>query len=133
MPGEVRLNVQTNKNMFPVTGGQQLVYVLIEALPTGAVANVRMPLNFGLVLDHSGSMSGKKLTSLREAAKLAIDRMGTQDVVSVVVFDDKVKVVAPSQQVTDPAGLKRQIDQIRDGGGTEMSRGMRTGLEELQK
>jgi len=119
--------------MFPVTGGQQLVYVLIEALPTGAVANVRMPLNFSLVLDHSGSMSGKKITSLKEAAKLAVGRMGTQDVVSVVVFDDKVKVVAPSQQVTDPAGLKRQIDQIRDGGGTKMSRGLRKGLEELRK
>lgn len=133
MPGEVQLNVQTNKSMFPVTGGQQLVYVLIEALPTGAVVKVRMPLNFSLVLDHSGSMSGKKLPGLKEAAKLAIDRMGTQDVVSVVVFDDKVKVVAPSQQVTDPAGLKRQIDHIRDGGGTEMSRGMRKGLEELRK
>jgi len=119
--------------MFPVTGGQQLVYVLIEALPTGAVANVRMPLNFSLVLDHSGSMSGNKLTNLKEAAKLAIDRMGPQDVVSVVVFDDKIKVVALSQQVTDPAGLKRQIDHIRDGGGTEMSRGMRKGLEELRK
>ncbi|MEA3310164.1 MAG: VWA domain-containing protein, partial [Chloroflexota bacterium] len=99
----------------------------------GAVANVRMPLNLSLGLDHSGSMSGKKIASLKEAAKLAVDRMGPQDVVSVVVFDDKVKVVAPSQQVTDPAGLKRQIDHIRDGGGTEMSRGLRTGLKELRK
>ncbi len=133
MPGEVQLTVQTNKNMFPATGGQQLVYALIEAMPTGAVANVQMPLNFSLVLDHSGSMSGAKLANLKEAAKLAIDRMGPQDVVSVVIFDDKVEVIAPSRPVTDPAALKREIERIRDGGGTEMSRGMRKGLEELQK
>ncbi|MFQ6101534.1 MAG: VWA domain-containing protein [Anaerolineae bacterium] len=133
MPGEVRLTVQTNKTTFPATRDQQLVYVLIEARPAGVVANVQMPLNFSLVLDHSGSMSGAKLANLKEAAKLAIDRMGPQDLTSIVVFDDKVEVVAPSQLVTDPASLKQQIDSIRDGGGTEMSRGMRKGVEELQK
>jgi Ca-activated chloride channel family protein len=133
MPGEVQLTVQTNKTTFPATGGQQLVYVLIEAMPTGAVADVQMPLNFSLVLDHSGSMSGAKLANLKEAAKLAIGQMGPQDLASIVIFDDKVKVIAPSQPVTDEAGLRRQIDGIRDGGGTEMSRGMRKGMEELQE
>jgi Ca-activated chloride channel family protein len=133
VPGEVQLTVQTNKTTFPCTGGQQLAYVLIEAMPTGAVADVQMPLNFSLVLDHSGSMSGKKLANLKEAAKLALDRMRPQDVVSIVIFDDKVKVIAPSQPVTDAGSLKRQVESIRDGGGTEMSRGMRKGLEELQK
>ena len=133
MPGEVQLTVQTNKTTFPATGGQQLVYVLIEAMPTGAVAHVQMPLNFGLVLDHSGSMSGAKLANLKEAAKLSVDQMGPQDIVSIVIFDDKIEVTASSQPVTDPLGLKRQIERIRDGGGTEMSRGMRKGLEELRK
>jgi len=133
MAGEVQLTVQTNKAMFPATGGQQLIYVLIEALPTGAVANVQMPLNFSLVLDHSGSMYGAKLANLKQAAKLAVDRMGPQDLVSIVIFDDKVKVIAPGQPVTDKTDLKRRIDGIRDGGGTEISRGMRKGLEELQK
>lgn len=133
MPGEVHLTVQTNKTTFPATGGQQLVYILIEAMPTGAVANVQMPLNFSLVLDHSGSMSGAKLTNLKQAAKLAVDRMGPQDMISIVVFDDKVNVITPSQPVADPASLKRQIDGIRDGGGTEISRGMRKGMKELQK
>jgi len=133
MPGEVQLTVQTNKTMFPATRGQQLVYVLIKAMPTSAVANVQMPLNFSLVLDHSGSMSGAKLANLKEAAKLATDQMGPQDLTSIVIFDDKVQVIAPSQPVTDATGLKRQIEDIRDGGGTEMSRGMRKGLDELQK
>jgi Ca-activated chloride channel family protein len=132
MPGEVRLNVQTNKTIFPATGGQQLVYVLIEAMPTGVVGDVQMPLNFCLVLDHSGSMSGPKLNNLKDAAKLAVDQMKSQDIVSIVIFDDKVKIVAPSQPVADASVLKQQIDRVRDGGGTEMSGGMRKGLEELR-
>jgi Ca-activated chloride channel family protein len=133
MAGEVSLSVQLNKTYFPVTGGAQLAYVLIEAMPTAALANVQMPINFSLVLDHSGSMSGQKLTDLKAAAKLAVDHMTPQDVVSVVVFDDKVKVMVPAQPASDPAGLKRQIDAIKDGGGTAMSLGMREGLNELRK
>jgi Ca-activated chloride channel homolog len=133
MAGEVQLTVQTNKDTFPATGGQQLTYVLIEAMPTGVVANVQMPLNFSLVLDHSGSMSGVKLDNLKEAAKLAVDQMGPQDWISIVVFDDKVKVVVPGQPVSDVQGLKSQIDGIRAGGGTAISRGMKEGLEELRK
>jgi len=130
---KVRLTVQTNRTVFPATVSQQLVYVLIEAVPAGTVAGVQMPLNFGLVLDHSGSMSGAKLANLKEAARLAVGQMGPQDLVSIVIFDDRVKVMAPSQPVADPATLNRQIEHIRDGGGTKISRGMRKGLEELRK
>jgi Ca-activated chloride channel family protein len=133
MPGELQLSVRTNKSTFPATGGEQLVYVLIEAIPVGAIADVQMPLNFNLVLDHSGSMSGAKLANLKEAAKLAIGQMGPQDLASIIVFDDRVKVILPNQPVTDSAGLERKIDEISDGGGTQMSRGMRKGLEELRK
>jgi Ca-activated chloride channel family protein len=133
MPGEIELTVQTNKSTFPATGGQQLTYILVEAMPTDVVATVQMPLNFSLVLDHSGSMSGPKLDNLKEAAKLAVDQMDAEDIVSLVVFDDKVKVIAPSQPVADRSGLRTKIDSIRAGGGTAISLGMKDGLEELQK
>jgi len=133
MPGELQLTVQTNKGVFPAAAAQQLIYILIEAMPTGVMTSVQMPLNFSLVLDHSGSMSGKKLANLKAAAKLAVERMGPQDLLSIVIFDDKVKVVVPGQPVGDVNSLKRQIDGIADGGGTEMSRGMQKGLEELRK
>lgn len=133
MAGEVSLNVQLNKTYFPVTGGPQLAYVLIEAMPTAVLANVQMPINFCLVLDHSGSMSGQKLRDMKEAAKLAVDQMTPQDVVSIVVFDDKVQVMVPAQPAADPARLKQQVEAIKDGGGTAMSLGMREGLNELRK
>ena len=133
MAGEVSLQCTLGKPNVPVTQTQQLAYVLIEAKPTGAVANVQMPLNFSLVLDHSGSMAGEKLRDLKEAVKLVLDLMQPQDYGSLVIFDDKADVISPSQPVTNKAHLKSLVDGIRDGGGTEMSKGMKLGLAEVQK
>lgn len=131
MAGEVTLTATPNKASFPVTSTPQLAYVLVEVKPTAAVKDVRMPLNFGFVLDHSGSMRGEKIEQLREAVKLAIDQMADEDLVSVVVFNDSADVVAPSMPAADRRTLKRKVDRIRAGGGTTMSRGMREGLHQI--
>jgi Ca-activated chloride channel family protein len=112
---------------------QQLVYVLIEAVPGAGVARVQVPLNLSLVLDKSGSMQGKKIKNLRQAAKLVVDRLGPQDTISIVAFSDRKYLIAESQTVADKEALKKKIDRIRDGGGTAISGGMGQGLAELQK
>src|SRR5579871_3601161 len=133
MPGEVTLAHQVGKEYMPVTGGSQLAYVLLEAKPTELVAQVRMPLNFALVLDHSGSMKGAKLRNVKEAVKLVINHMAPNDIVSVIIFDDNVRVIVPAQPASDKMGLGGAVDSIREGGGTAMSLGMSVGLTELRK
>ncbi len=133
MPGEVTLAHQVGKDFMPVTGGSQVAYVLIEARPTEMMAQVRMPLNFALVLDHSGSMKGAKLKNVKEAVKMVIDRLEPTDYVSVVIFDDTSQVIIPSMPANDKPGMKAAIDQIRDAGGTTMSLGMIQGLNELRR
>jgi Ca-activated chloride channel family protein len=133
MPGEVTLAHELGKDFMPVTGGSQVAYVLLEAKPTEMMAQVRMPLNFALVLDHSGSMKGAKLRNVKEAVKMVIDRLEPTDYISVVIFDDTSQVVIPSMPANDPVGMKNAIDQIRDAGGTTMSLGMIQGLNELRR
>ena len=133
MPGEVTLAHQVGKDFMPVTGGSQVAYVLIEARPTEMMAQVRMPLNFALVLDHSGSMKGAKLKNVKEAVKMVIGRLEPTDYVSVIIFDDTSQVVIPSMPANDPPGMQAAIDQIRDAGGTTMSLGMIQGLNELRR
>jgi Ca-activated chloride channel family protein len=118
---------------MPVTGGSQIAYVLVEMQPTELMAQVRMPLNFALVLDHSGSMKGAKLKNVKEAVKMVIDRLEPTDYVSVVIFDDTSQVIIPSMPCNDKPGMKAAIDQIRDAGGTTMSLGMIQGLNELRR
>ncbi len=133
MPGEVTLAHQVGKDFMPVTGGSQVAYVLVEARPTEMMAQVRMPLNFALVLDHSGSMKGAKLKNVKEAVKMVIGRLEPTDYVSVVIFDDTSQVVIPSMPANDTPGMQAAIDQIRDAGGTTMSLGMIQGLNELRR
>jgi Ca-activated chloride channel family protein len=133
MPGEVTLAHQVGKDFMPVTGGSQVAYVLVEARPTEMMAQVRMPLNFSLVLDHSGSMKGAKLKNVKEAVKMVIGRLEPTDYVSVVIFDDTSQVVIPSMPANDKPGMQAAIDQIRDAGGTTMSLGMIQGLNELRR
>src|SRR6266581_5321093 len=133
MPGEVTLTHQVGKDFMPVTGGSQVAYVLLETRPTDLMAQVRMPLNFALVIDRSGSMRGAKLRNVREAVKMVIDRLEPTDYISVVIFDDTAQVIIPSMPSNDRPGMKAAIDRIQDGGGTTMSLGMIQGLGELRR
>jgi Ca-activated chloride channel family protein len=133
MAKDVVMDCRLNKASLPAMNTQQLVYVLIEARPAAGAAQIQMPLNLSLVLDKSGSMQGQKIQNLREAAKLVVDRLGSQDTISIVAFSDRKYLIAESQPVTNKEDLKKKIDRIRDGGGTAISGGMAQGLVELEK
>ncbi|RPI58783.1 MAG: VWA domain-containing protein [Chloroflexi bacterium] len=133
MNNHVTVTSRLNKANLPVMNTQQLVYVLVEAAPSASMQAVQMPLNLALVLDKSGSMQGEKIQNLRAAAKLVVDRLGPQDLISIVAFSDRKYLIAESQLVTDKQALKQKIDRIRDGGGTAISGGMAQGLAELDK
>ncbi len=138
MADEVILTCSLNKSYLPVMNTQQLVYVLIESAPGEAVTATSgvgqgLPLNLSLVLDRSGSMGGKKIKSLRKAAKMVIDRLSDQDYISIAIFNDQARLLVSSQLVTDKAALQHKIDDVRDRGGTAISKGMKLGLGELEK
>jgi Ca-activated chloride channel family protein len=133
MVNDLRLTCRLNKGSLPVIPTQQLVYVLVETTPGAGMAQVQMPLNLSLVLDKSGSMQGKKIENLRQAAKLVVERLAPQDTISIVAFSDRKYLIAESQPVSDKEELKRRIERIRDGGGTAISGGLGQGLAELDK
>ena len=131
MAEQLKLEATLNKPAVPVTSAQQLLYVLIEAVPDEVVAQVRMKLNFGFVLDRSGSMRGEKIDRLIEAVELALSRMQADDLVSVTIFSDSARVLVPSTRLSSRSSLAAQVRRIRAGGGTEMSRGLSLGLREV--
>jgi Ca-activated chloride channel family protein len=133
MAAEVSLICQVGRDRVQATGSTQMAYIMVEARPSDQPVQTRMPLNLALVLDHSGSMKGAKLSAVKDAVKLVVDHMDPQDLISVVIFDDNVQVIVPAQPAADKLGLKSRVDSIRDGGGTAMSLGMNVGLTELRK
>ncbi|WP_375505830.1 VWA domain-containing protein [uncultured Nostoc sp.] len=92
-----------------------------------------VPLNLCLILDHSGSMNGRSLETVKKAANRLVDRLKNGDRLSVVVFDHRAKVLVPNQSVEDPEKIKQQINRLAADGGTAIDEGLRLGIEELAK
>ncbi|OKH17353.1 vWA domain-containing protein [[Limnothrix rosea] IAM M-220] len=90
-----------------------------------------LPLNLCLVLDHSGSMAGKPLRTVKEAAIQLVDRLDGGDRLSVIAFDHKAKVIVENQNVINKDQIKKQISRLEAAGGTSIDDGMRLGLDEL--
>jgi Ca-activated chloride channel family protein len=134
MPGELELKATLHRLAYQTSPFLQQAYVLLDATATSAAPGTGVqPLNFSLVLDRSGSMAGEKLRQLKDAAKLTVDQLSSQDYLSVVIFDEIAEVVIPASPVEDHAAFKQRIDAIQERGGTRMSTGMQVGLQELQR
>jgi Ca-activated chloride channel family protein len=92
-----------------------------------------VPLNLCLILDHSGSMKGRPLETVKQAAQRLLDRLAPGDRLSVVVFDHRAKVLVPNQAIDNPDQIKQQIERLAAGGGTSIDEGLRLGIEEMGK
>ncbi len=92
-----------------------------------------LPLNLCLILDHSGSMGGRPIETVKLAAQRLVDRLSTGDRLSIVAFDHKAKSLVSNQSMEDAASIKLKIMQLKAGGGTCIDEGIRLGIEELAK
>lgn len=110
---------------------QRQLEISISAQRGEIVENV--PLNLCLILDHSGSMSGRPLETVKQAAGRLVDRLREGDRLSVVAFDHRAKVLIPNQFIDDPGSIKRQISSLRADGGTAIDEGMHLGIEQMAK
>jgi Ca-activated chloride channel family protein len=133
MAEEVKLVATLARPKMLANANPQLNYVLLEVIPVGEGLPQSAPLNLCLVLDRSGSMAGQKIENLRRAVELVIDQLDPMDILSIVLFDDRAEVLVPATPVTDKNALKAKVKGITDRGGTEMSKGMQLGIQELQK
>jgi Mg-chelatase subunit ChlD len=99
----------------------------------------RPPVALLLIIDHSGSMTERRepatrLTMAKEAAIRATDILGAEDLIGVLMFDNRYAWVVPFQQVSDGAELlnvQQRIARIPGGGGTRILQALEVGLSTL--
>jgi Ca-activated chloride channel family protein len=133
MAGEVNLRATLARPFLPTAGTPQVAYVLLEMVPSQAVAQVRMPVNVCFVLDRSGSMKGDKIDRVRRATARALDLLDNQDIASVVIFDHRSEVLLPAAPVTNRHEMQDKISRIRDAGGTKIAPAVEQGLREIAR
>lgn len=96
-------------------------------------ARRRMPVNVAIVIDKSGSMGGNKIEQARRAAIQAIDRLGEDDIVSIVAYDSSVNVLVPATKASDRELIKAKISSLQAGGNTALFAGVSKGAAEVRK
>jgi Ca-activated chloride channel family protein len=89
---------------------------------------------FTLVVDRSGSMSGKPLEYAKKACLTVLKNLRPEDQFAVVQFDSNAEVLIPLQ----PAGTSRSkfeslIEKIQEAGSTNLTAGWMLGRDELKK
>jgi Ca-activated chloride channel family protein len=103
-----------------ITTLDAVIRITPEIIVTGAD---RPQLRLALVIDRSGSMQGRKLKYAKQAAEYVVSKLGEQDMVGLVTYDDKVDTLAPMTGIRGRNKVLSAIGSIREGGRTDLHSG----------
>jgi len=130
---QVKVDVAVAKP-YLLAGQKQTSYIRVGL--TGVPINdtgPRTSVNVAIVLDKSGSMTGEKLRKAKDAALASIDRLGPNDIVSVIAYDQTVDVLVPATKVSDRQTLRASIEKLSAGGSTALFAGVSKAAAEVRK
>ncbi len=130
---QVRMKAEPGQSVLE-TGKSGRVYLRIdlEGIPIAREED-RTPVNVALVLDRSGSMRGRKLAQAKDAAIMALNRLGASDFISVVAYDHNVDVPVAAMRATRLGRIEDRISSLRADGRTALYAGTRQGIREVRK
>ncbi|MBI5498667.1 MAG: VWA domain-containing protein [Deltaproteobacteria bacterium] len=123
--GRVRVTSEF-RGIAPADG----LYALQVAVQSHAVsASERRHVNLTLVLDTSGSMSGRPIELERAVVRAIADSLHAGDIVSAVEWDDTRSVRLDSHLVTGPAdrAILSMAASLAEGGSTDLHGGLVAG------
>jgi Ca-activated chloride channel homolog len=128
---QVALETVISDPQVDISQGSTQRQLSIEVSALAEPEDRQLPLNLCLILDHSGSMKGTPLNTVKQAAKELIKGLKPEDRLSVVAFAHQAEVIVPCQQVTDPNDIFARIDKLQAAGGTAIDAGIKLGITQL--
>lgn len=130
----IALEGKLNYPFISERGGTAYLQVTITTADIG-VPSDRKPMNLAIVLDRSGSMGDeRKMDYAKKAFNSLIDQLRTDDILSVVIYDDVIDVLRRAKRIGgEKAAIKRLIDEVYPRGSTNLGGGLLEGLRQAQK
>lgn len=116
-----------------VQAGPSEAFAVLEVKAQAAKEQRRVPANVALVIDRSGSMSGQKLDSAKQAAREFISRVSAEDRVTLVHYGTDVTVF-PATLATGEAREQMYafVEGIEDAGSTNISGALEAAASQLR-
>ena len=132
-PSSLTLSLHVSRTQLSLSENPQLIYLLLEATSPIQNRSMQQPLNLCLVIDRSTSMKGERLKHVKTAVELIIEKLSSNDILSIVSFSDRATVVVPAEPVTNKLLISSKARGIMPSGGTEIFQGLNAGYQEIQK
>lgn len=108
------------------------VLLKVDYSAVASAPSTRPPLNIALVIDSSGSMAEeKKFSYALEAAREVVRNFSSQDVVSLIAFNDRAIVLSPAGKVVNSTFLLHRLEEISPAGYTDLSAGLLEGVAQI--
>ena len=110
-----------------------LLLTVTASRPLRLLQTGRAPIDVAFVLDRSGSMSGAKIELVKRAVAQAVDHLGPDDRVTLVIFDNEIEVLQPLAPAgaTVRGAIRHAIQGVEARGGTNLSGGWLAGCQQL--
>ncbi len=119
-----------------LVGSDGKVAVALTLTAPAMESSSRRPTPFSdlvIVMDRSGSMSGRKIDDARQAVLHLIDRLSVDDRLALVSYANDVRTVFPLAPMDDAhrQQARTAVNQVYAGGGTNLGGGLYQGIETL--
>jgi Ca-activated chloride channel homolog len=125
----IRVRADLGQSVLPEgEDGRVFLRVSLEGEEEGS----RAPANVIVVIDKSGSMKGDRIDQAREAALMAVERLGSDDVLGVIAYSDNATIVSRAGPLHNAAEVRERIRRLHAEGRTALYAGVAEAIRELK-
>ncbi len=130
--GAVRVEARLDRTAV-LRQGDGTVHVQLTVDTHGLEGSRRVPTDFLVVFDRSGSMRGQKMDYGKQALRQLIERLDDDDRFALIAYDSNVEVRVPLERRAKEMrnSWMQEVNRLDTAGGTNISAGLDSGVAEL--
>jgi Ca-activated chloride channel homolog len=131
---EVKVEADLGRAVLPASD-PGTVYLRLSLKSLAAAKRERHTrINAAIVIDRSGSMQGDRIAAAKEGARVALERLSSEDAIALVAYNHNVDVLSPAAPLRGARDhLTRAIDRLTADGTTALYDGVKEGGRQVEE